>query len=291
MPTAVSAESLETKSPVEPPKDRQIDRRTLGKTGIVVSRLGLAGSFGIDAAAVERAYHDFGINYFFVSPRMKGLVQGIQRLVAAGHRDDLVIAAGASIPTGGSVKRAWAKQAKLFGVDHIDVFHLFWVQANWYVTGKTWPAMDQLKQEGKVRALAMSCHDRPRARAYVDELGLDSLMIRYNAAHRGAEREIFASLDQENRPGIVSYTATRWGRLLKPVGDLGPMSGPECYRFVLGHSKVDVALCGARSFDELKSNVAGVLAGPLSPERLEEVQKFGDAVRNTATGRFGFSGM
>ncbi|HMR05536.1 MAG TPA: aldo/keto reductase [Polyangiaceae bacterium] len=268
----------------------RIERRPLGKSGIVVSRLGLAGSFGIDADAVERAYHEFGINYFFVTPRMKGLVTGIKRLIAAGHREDLVIAAGASIPTGGGVERSWAKQAKLFGVDSIDVFHLFWVQADWYVSGRTWPAMQKLKQTGKVRALAMSCHDRPRARAFVDELSLDALMLRYNAAHRGAEREVFDSLGDE-RPGIVSYTATRWGRLLKTAGGLGPMTGPECYRFVLGHPKVDVALCGARDFAELAADVAGVLAGPLPAQRLAEVQRFGDAVRKTATGRIGFLGV
>jgi aryl-alcohol dehydrogenase-like predicted oxidoreductase len=268
---------------------QRLERRALGTTGLSASRLGLAGSFGIDAEAVERAYHELGINYFFVTPRMKGLVRGIQRLIAAGHRDDLVIAAGAPIPTGGSVSRSWAKQAKLFGVDTLDVFHLFWVQADWYVSGRTWPAMQALKTSGKVRALAISCHDRPRARTFVDELGLDALMIRYNAAHRGAESEIFESLG-DDRPGIISYTATRWGRLLKPVKDRSPMTGPECYRFVLGHPKVDVALCGARSFDELQRDVAGVLSGPLPEDRLAEVRRFGDAVRQSATGRFGFLG-
>lgn len=172
----------------------------------------------------------------------------------------------------------------------IDVFHLFWVQYHWYVTGKTWPAMRRLKEQGKVRALAISCHDRVKARSYVNELDLDVLMIRYNAAHRGAEREIFASLG-DKRPGIVSYTATRWGRLLKPAGELGPMSGPECYRFALGHPTVDVALCGARTYDELRENVEGVLAGPLPDERLSEVKRFGDAVRGAAGGQFGFTGI
>src|SRR5262249_31751211 len=147
----------------------------------------------------------------------------------------------------------------------------------------------RLKEEGKVRALAISCHDRPMARSLAGELELDALMIRYNAAHRGAEGEIFAGL-AEPRPGIIAYTATRWGRLLKPLKDLGPMSAAECYRFALGHSAVDVVLCGAASYDELRDDAAGVVAGPLSPERLVEVKRFGDAVRATATGRMGFAG-
>jgi predicted aldo/keto reductase-like oxidoreductase len=114
-------------------------------------------------------------------------------------------------------------------------------------------------------------------------------MCRYNAAHRGAEREIFAGLGA-SRPGIVTYTATRWGRLLRPLDGHTPMTGPECYRFALGHPVVDVALCGARSFTELAENVTGVLEGPLPEQRLEEIRRFGDAVRATATSRLAFGG-
>lgn len=268
----------------------RLDHRPLGQTGLQVSPLGLAGSFGIDAASTERAFHELGINYFFVTSRMKGLVEGVRALVRAGHRDQIVIAAGAGIPTGGSVRREWEKIARLLGVDRIDVFHLFWVQAHWYVTGKTWPAMRALKESGKARALAISIHDRPMARRLVDELALDALMIRYNAAHRGAEKEIFDTLPTP-RPGVIAYTATRWGKLLKPRGEHRAMTAPECYRFVLAHPCVDVALTGARTWDELAQNVAGVLAGPLDPARLEEVRRFGDAVRATATGSFGFTGI
>ena len=262
---------------------------TLGKSGLTVARLGLAGGFGIDADCVVRAFHELGVNYFFVTPRFTPLIEGIRRLIADGHRDEIVLAMGVKVPTGWSVPREFATAAKTLGTDRIDVFHLFWVQAHWYVTGKTWPAMRKLKEEGKVRALAISCHDRPMARELVDELDLDALMIRYNAAHRGAEKEIFASLPAA-RPGVVAYTATRWGRLLKPAKGIGPMSGPECYRFALGHPAVDVVLAGARSYEELAANAQGVVAGPLDDARLDEVKRFGDAVRSTATGTLGFLG-
>jgi len=271
------------------PAPTPIAHTQLGQTGLEVSRLGLAGSFGISPEDTERAFHELGVNYFFLTPRMKGVSEGVRRLVRAGHRDELVIATGANIPMGWTVRRAWEKIVRSLGVERLDVFHLFWVQGRWYVTGKTWPAMRALKEEGKATALAISCHDRPMARKLVDDLGLDVLMIRYNAAHRGAEKEIFASLP-EARPGIVSYTATRWGRLLKPLGDLGPMTAPECYRFAQGHPAVDVTLCGARSFAELAENVRGVALGPLDEDRLAEVRRFGDAVRATARGRIGFRG-
>src|SRR5262249_9799570 len=126
-----------------------LQKKQLGSTGLRVAPLGLAGSFGIEAGDVERAFHELGVNYFFVTPRMKGLVEGIRRLVAAGHRDAIVIGAGAAIPMGWSVGREWAKLARILNVEVIDVFHLYWVQAHWYVTGNTWPAMRKVKEEGK----------------------------------------------------------------------------------------------------------------------------------------------
>jgi len=266
-----------------------LEARALGNTGLRTSPLGLGGGYGIDAAGVVRAFHELGVRYFFVTPRFTPLIDGLRELIAAGHRDELVLAMGAKIPTGWSVEREWENAARALGVDAIDVFHLFWVQAHWYVTGKTWPAMRKLKEQGKARALGISCHDRPMARALVDELGLDLLMIRYNAAHRGAEREIFDTL-AEARPGIVAYTATRWGRLLKAANGHGAMSADECYRFALGHPKVDVVLSGASSFDELRANAEGIAKGPLDAARLDEIRKFGDAVRSTATGRIAFAG-
>ncbi len=263
---------------------------TLGRTGLAVSKLALAGSYGIDAEGTERAFHELGITTFFVTPRMKGLVEGVRRLVAAGHRDRLVLIGGAGIPLGFSVGREFKKAATSLGIERFDAFLLFWVQAHWYVTGNTWPALRKLKDEGKVGALGISCHDRPMARALVDELDLDVLMIRYNAAHRGAEREIFDTLEPARRPGIVAYTATRWGRLLKPASGLGPMSPGECYRFSAAHPMVDTVLTGPASFDELAASARDFEVGPLAPARLEEVRRFGDAVRATATGRMGFLG-
>ncbi len=263
----------------------RVDRRILGRSGLQVSRIALAGSFGISADDTVRGFEELGVSTFFVTSRSSGQLEGIRRLCAAGHRDALTLIAVASIPMGFSVKRELASISKLLGVDAVDLFLLGWVQYHWYVTGKTWPAMRALKEEGRVRALGISCHDRPLARALIDELELDAVMLRYNAAHRGAEREVFATLPEDRRPGVIAYTATRWGGLLKPQGELGPMSPGECYRFALGHPAVDTVLSGARTFEELASNVEAVAQGPLPAPRLDEVKQFGDAVRAKMSSR------
>jgi len=103
----------------------------------------------------------------------------------------------------------------------------------------------------------------------------------------GAEREVFAELADlgDRRPGIIAYTATRWAMLLKPLPEHGfsnPMSAPECYRFVLGQPLVDTVWCGAQNLLELREDIEGVLQGPIPPERLNEIRRFGDAVHVAA---------
>ncbi|MBI2568671.1 MAG: aldo/keto reductase [Candidatus Schekmanbacteria bacterium] len=269
--------------------------RQLGRSAVRVSPLGLAALSvrlgaprgpGLAPSEVERAFHELGINTFLVTPEMRSLAQGVRLLVRSGHRQEITIISMASIPTGWTVRRAWEHGATALGVDYLDAFLLGWVQARWYVTGRTWPAMQALKEAGKVRALGFSCHHRPLAVELGRELGVDVLMIRYNAAHRGAEQEIFATLG-DNRPGIISYTATRWGNLLSPLVDRGFAQGlpaADCYRFALSHPAVDVALCAAHSWAELCQDVAGVSAGPLSEARQKEVRAFGDAVHAAARG-------
>ncbi len=53
-----------------------------------------------------------------------------------------------------------------------------------------------------------------RAGQLAEESPLDLFMIRYNAAHPGAERDIFPHLARR-QPAVVAYTATSWRKLLK----------------------------------------------------------------------------
>jgi aryl-alcohol dehydrogenase-like predicted oxidoreductase len=217
---------------------------------------------------------------------MKHVVEGVRRLIRAGHREKLVLITELGIPTGAFIRRGLEKNARVLGVDCIDVVLLGWVQARWYLTGRSWPEMERLKQEGGTRAIGFSSHNRVLATRLAREFGTDVLMIRYNAAHRGAEREVFDALGKD-RPAVIAYTATRWGMLLQPLPKAGfpnGMTAPECYRFALSHPSVDMVLCAARTPEEIREDVAGAIKGPLDRARHEEVCRFGDAVHAAALG-------
>lgn len=65
---------------------------TLGKTGLRVSRIGLASGYGVPAAAIEKAFHEYRVNYLYVSPYLNlgNMGQAIRNL-APNHRVELCV--------------------------------------------------------------------------------------------------------------------------------------------------------------------------------------------------------
>jgi aryl-alcohol dehydrogenase-like predicted oxidoreductase len=250
------------------------DVRSVGKK---VFRLGLAANYGIDEAGIKSAF-ERGINYVYLTPR--GAMAKPLKEAIAKDRDKLVIAAGPSVGYfGGSVRRTAERLLRALGTDYIDVFQLMWLGVGSAWTEATQRELRHLKETGKAKALAVSIHDRERAGRLAEDSPLDLLMIRYNAAHPGAERDIFPHL-AKRRPNIVAYTATSWRKLLKrPSGWDGKVAtAGDCYRFCLSSPHVDVVLTGPASTAQLDENLAALARGPLSAEEDAWMRDFGRVV-------------
>jgi len=143
-----------------------------------------------------------------------------------------------------------------------------------------------MKAEGLFRFLAISSHNRLLFPQLAGGDVFDIFHLRYNAAHRGAETEVFDKLKDKSRPGIVSYTATRWGQLLNPKKiprDEKPPSASDCYRFVLSNPNVDICMCGPRSRSQMKEALRSLELGPLPEEELARLRKIGDHVHEHST--------
>ncbi|MFW6125287.1 MAG: hypothetical protein ACOC46_03995 [Pirellulales bacterium] len=262
------------------PQTTDLRRRVrLGRTGLEVSRLGIGSSYGVGADAIQRAYEEYGINYlYWGSLRRARFGRGIRR-VAEKHRDDLVVVLQSYSRMAGlmrvSVRRALGK----LGLDYADVliFGLF----NRLPAARLIDAGRQLRDEGLVRFLGVSCHNRPTFVEYLKQDVFDIFMFRYNAVHRGAEREIFPHLPEADRPGTVVYTATRWGHLpdpqRTPPGEETPRAS-DCYRFVLSHPKVDVCITGPADTDQLREALAALDRGPMDPDELAWMRRVGDGI-------------
>jgi aryl-alcohol dehydrogenase-like predicted oxidoreductase len=252
-------------------------RREVPKLGRTLYRLGLSGTFDLDEAGCREALER--VQYVFWTPRMKGLTPALRDALAR-DRDRYVVATGpmfAYFP--GSVRRAAEAALRRLGTDRIDVLQLYWLGKMSAFTGAVQDEMAKLREEGKAGALGVSIHDRARAGKLAEGSILDLLMIRYNAAHPGAERDIFPHL-AKRKPAVVAYTATAWRKLLSaPKGWKGrvPTAG-DCYRFCLSNPDVDIVLTGPRTAAELRENLAALESGPLSPEDMAFMRDFGRAV-------------
>jgi aryl-alcohol dehydrogenase-like predicted oxidoreductase len=178
--------------------------------------------------------------------------------------------------------------------DYIDVLTFYYVErpAEWKSLIRPGGVLEYCRaawRDGVVRSLGITSHQRPLA-AEIARSGLvDALMIRYNAAHRGAEREIFPVTDSTGIP-VIAYTALRWGALLGPTpGDppgYSPPRAPEWYRFVLQSPSVSVALAAPESRAELDQDLEVLQAtGPLPAPDFYALCEHGDRVRRYA-GRF-----
>lgn len=219
------------------------------------------------------------MNYVFWNPSNAALTRALKDEVRRG-RERLVIATGPVLGYfRGSLRRRAEKALRLLGTDYLDVFQLFWLGTMSAFTRGTAEELVSLREEGKVRAVGVSIHDRPRAARLAEDSPLDLLMIRYNAAHPGAEREIFPRLERR-RPAIVAYTATSWRKLLRaPRGWKGPAAtAGDCYRFCLTSPHVDVVLSASGSADRLRENLESVGKGPLSAGEMDFMRQLGRAV-------------
>lgn len=255
------------------------ERTTLGRTGLSVSRLGLAGGYGVSATAVERAYRDFGINYFYWVSRKAGMRTALRKLTLE-NREGMVIAVQSYDHLGFFLKRSVEGALDDLGTSFVDVLFLGWF--NKMPGGRLLEAAGRLKEDGKVRFLGVTSHNR----RFLGEMAkrpdspFDVLQVRYNAAHRGAEEEVFQGLPS-SRPGIAAYTATRWGKLLKdrnmPNGE-APLTASECYRFTLSHPAVNICMAGPKTEAQMLEGFRALSDGPLDPTEMERVRRIGDHV-------------
>ncbi len=254
---------------------------TLGRSGLRVSRLGIGSSFGVPAAAIEAAYHEYGVNYLYWGTYRHGRMAEAIRHLAPAQRERLVITVQSYDRTGWLMPRLFERGLRQLGIEYADVLLLG--LHNRPPPPRVLDAALRIRERGLARHIAMSGHHRPLfPRLAAPGHPYDVLMLRYNAAHPGAEQDVFAHLPPEGGPGIIGYTATCWGTLLRPrwmpAGEQ-PLRASDCYRFVLSQPRVDLCLTGPADAEQMREALHTLEAGPLSPEEMERVRRIGRHVR------------
>ncbi|MGE4608322.1 MAG: aldo/keto reductase [Myxococcota bacterium] len=255
----------------------------LGQTGLRVSRLGIGSSFTRDSAFIEEAV-DQGVNYlYWGSIRRPAFGRAIKN-VARKNREGVVLTVQSYTRVAALMAPSIERALRRAGVEYFDILLLgMW---NKPPGQGLIDAAQRLKEQGKVHHLMISTHNRPSLQEHFRQFEaknspFDAFMLRYNAAHRGAERDVFPHLKESARPGIVAYTATRWGHLLDPKKmpqSEAPPPARDCYRFALSNPAVSLVLCGPANREQMQEALRALDAGPLDVYEKARMDRIGDHV-------------
>jgi len=256
---------------------------TLGRTGLQVSRLGIGSAYGVSERSCRKAF-DRGVNYFFWgSVRTPGMGIAI-RDIARSRREELVVVLECYTRQPALIARSVEQGLRKLAVDQADILLMGWYDKP--PGPKVLEALERLREKGRFRFLGISSHQRRLFQYYLRDQRYEVFHVRYNAAHRGAEQDIFPHLSGTDAPGIVSFTNTRWGDLLKaknmPVG-FSPPSAPDCYRFALSNPHVQVAICGPKNGREMDEALTILEKGPMDEDRLQSMRMIGDHVHGISS--------
>ena len=244
-----------------------------------VCRLGLAtrGNTHLDPGDIHWAV-ERGVNYLNWCGRPDGMSQAVSEM--GSSRDQIVLAWQIQSSSEDGARRELDDALAELKTDHIDIATLYYVESEseWCrlaSTGGACTALANAKEEGVLRMIGLTSHQRAMAasiaagqilpdegerHAHLDPARpLDMLMLRYNAAHRGAEKDVFPITDPMDLP-VVVYTCLRWGALFKsttadPPGFVPPVAR-EWYRFCLANPSVAVAIAAPNGREELEHDLS-----------------------------------
>ena len=256
-----------------------------------VCRLGLAtrGNASLDRESVIAAL-DQGVDYWNWCGHPDGMRDAIRGL--GDRRKTVVVAVQLKARTAQGARRELSAIKRDLHTDYLDVVTYYYVEdiEEWRQIIGPGGAAEVLEEErscGTVTQIGLTSHQRLLAAQVASEGRLDLLMIRYNAAHRGAEDDVFPVARAEGIP-VVAFTCLRWGALLErtpqdPTG-FAPPSAPQWYRFVLEHPDVAVALMAPDGDAQLQENLS-ILKDwqSLDPVEFARLAEHGQRVRAHAT--------
>lgn len=262
------------------------EKYELGKTGMYSPRLGVGTAYGLRAKDIVWAVEN-GINYIFWGSYKLPTVPKALKMLGPAKREKVILAVPCygykffKKPKPKLISSSLKIALRRLRTDYVDIFQLGWLSSK--PSDENIEQLLELKNKGLVKHIGITTHSRKLAAELMKDgtSVFEVFNIRYNAANRGAEKDIFPYFDKE-RHVIVNFTATRWGQLLKK-----PYSWPDdkyhptavdCYRFVLSRPEVNVCLTGAKNRKELKENLTCLELGPMSEEELLKIKEFGDFI-------------
>lgn len=262
--------------------------RTYGLSGLSVSRLGFGamrlpmcdGASGRvvdeDAAIpmIRRAF-ELGVNYIDTALfYCDGLSEVTVGRAVKGWRDRVYVSSKYPVSQEKSLRETLETQLGKLDLDYLDFYHFHGIGA-WFLTHEK---RDQIiadavraKEEGLIRNISFSFHDKPEVMSQLIDLGIfSSVLCQYNLLDRANEDALANA--KAHGLGTAVMGPVGGGRIAGLPPEVAARQGIEvrssaelALRFVMSNPNVDIALSGMSTVAMVEENAAvAANAAPLS---------------------------
>lgn len=292
-----------------------METRSLGDTGLTVSRLGVGlneiGYLSLsDVATASRVLNtalDNGITFLDTAACYGNSEELVGRAIG-DRRDDFVVSTKAGHVAGDYDGQSWTaktvrdsieRSLRRMRTDHLDIVHLHSCSVEILERGDVIRALQDAKREGKTNHIGYSGDNK--AAVWAVESGLfETLQTSFNLVDQIARTRLFAGAEKQGM-GIIakrpianaawgaasspSSYATEYYRRAQIMAAGGPL--PEAaddpillaLGFVLAHEAVDTAIVGTSDPEHMKANIRMAEQQlPISEEAVQELQRRFDSL-------------
>jgi hypothetical protein len=291
LPAAASATrsgsgQSQSSSPARPSSGSALQFKTLGKTGMKVTTVGMGCMITSDPSVVTRAA-DMGINYFDTS---RNYINGQNERMVGGalgaRRKNVFVASKCDRNTGADILTELDTSLKELGTDYLDVWHLHGKSTPAQISDDMVAAQMKAKQQGKVRFIGVSCHGG--LPAIVDrciEAKIDVVQAQYSFAQDASWTPAVEKLAQAGIGVIAMKVMARAGGRGRgaqaPAAPQRPAGfGASAIRWVVKNPNVACTVPSMTDIDQLEENFRAMSApfndadSKILSARLEEIRPY-----------------
>lgn len=268
-----------------------IEKRSLGKTGEMLSIIGLGGVVVMNATPGEAAASvklaiDAGVNYFDIAPSY-GNAEIMLGPALEPYRKNVFLACKTTERTREKARAELEQSLKNLRTDHFDLYQHHAVTKLEDVDTLLGPggAMEtflEARKEGKIRFIGFSAHSVEAALAMIDRFDFDTILFPFNYATWNAGNfgpQVFEKAREKNM-GLLALKAMAKGpwpegaeRKKYPKCWYEPLTTPEEIRMGLRFTLSHPITAAVPSGDENLFRIALSLKDKITPLKKQEIEE------------------
>ena len=285
LPVLGATSALAQQPSAKPASPVKLDYRTLGRTGLKVTTVGMGCMITSDPSVITRAV-DLGINYFDTA---RGYSHGNnERMVATAlgaRRKQVVIATKSGARSKDELQKNLEESLRELNTDYIDIWLLHGKNSVAEVTDDLIEVQQQAKKQGKVRFTGVSTHNgQLELLPWMAKKGLfDVVLTAYNFTMDAAMDQAIEAAAKTGL-GIVAMKVMAGGpRRLKPgdpnykrLTQEGAMLA--ALKWVIKKPSIATTIPSITDMDQLDENLRA-MSNPLSAGEEKILSAHLDAIR------------